>query len=189
MSRKGLQPEQKNIDFQGQTLTGPATNAFSDIGQSFSAIAVGAGPNARVGRKIHMKSIQIRGIANSAVCRIVVVYDKQFNKGAGPIFGAGGAAQVMSPNIFSGYRNAGNIDRFITILDEIVSPHDGTYTAPATGSTPNYFSFYRKLNLEAVYDGDLATDCVTGAILITQADTDQAISTVVMTTRIRFTDV
>lgn len=178
MSRIGLQPEKKNKDDQGISITSPASNAFSEPVQ-IGALPVGAGPNARVGRKIHMKSLQIRGVCQPLQVRIIVVYDKQYNQGV-PAVSAG---DVMSPNLYSGFRNAGFIDRFITIIDEFVQPYD------VTPGASNTFSFYRKLNLEAVYQGDLAGNCATGALLVMQADPTTATTIVTFSSRVRFTDV
>lgn len=178
MSRLALQPEKKNVDNQGISITTPASNAFSEPVQ-IGALAIGAGPNARVGRKVHLKSLQIRGVCVPTQVRILVVYDKQYNQGLPAPF----AADVMTPNIYSGFRNAGFIDRFITIIDEFVQPFD------VTPGSSNTFSFYRKLNLEATYNGDLAANCATGALLVMQADPSTAATIVTFTSRVRFTDV
>lgn len=143
-------------------------------------LAVGAGPGNRVGRKVQMKSLEIRGNTTWASgptqpVRIMVVYDKQFNATMP------GSAAICSN--FLAMKSVQNVDRFITIIDEIVIP----YSADVNAGSP--FHFYRKLNLEANYTGDIALDCNSGALLFIQADSTSVICTVTFSARMRFTDV
>lgn len=184
MNRRGLEPEKKNIDNSGITITSPASNAFS-VPVPFCGVPLGPSPNERVGRKIRMKSLHIRGVSNLPATsnqnfRIIVVYDKQFNS-----FPVGGvtASDIMSQDIFSGFHNEGNQDRFITIVDQIFYPIDSDVNMRTT------FNIYRKLNLESVYTGNAVNDISTGALLIMQADPTTAATSLTFTARMKFTDV
>ena len=123
----------------------------------------------RIGRKIFMRSLQIRGAINltdttagtNVVCRMVIVYDKQSN-GSAPTW-----ANIMTSQNISGTTssdvfamvNLDNRDRFVIIRDQLYIPGaiDNTATQTyAMGPGTIVLNEYIPLKLETLYNGGSA---------------------------------
>lgn len=158
--------------------------------------AVGTDYTDRIGRKITMKSIFIRGSLipqdNSSgpnTNRMLIVYDKQCNGTAVT------TTDVLKTAVPTSQINLNNRDRFIILYDKcwIQAAILDTATQSFSGS-PTCFKIklYRKLNLDTQYSGTTAavSSIATGNIymiwLNENATTAGSIATV--STRIRFTD-
>lgn len=182
-SRKGLSIEKKNVDI----TTGATTSATAGLFSSFlllNGMAQGATSNDRVGRKINMKSLLIRGHwippSTQSDLRFYVVYDKQTNA-ATP---SNATALTESPPDIDSMQNLDGSDRYIVLVDEIIEMAQGA-------STRKQFKIYRKLNLEVIFNSNTAGtvgDIVSGGVFAAFA-TSQGSTPVSFKSRIRFTDI
>jgi len=197
---KVVKPRKSSILFQADTGTGPELKAV-DLNTSFAppltssfatpqllnGTAQGAGATNRLGRKMMMKSFQMRYTCSVAdgddasQHRIVVVYDKQAN-GAAPI-----ATDVFSANDFRSPLNLNNSDRFVVICDEV--------TESVQSSVINISGQrYVKLNMETIFQGssngiaDIASGSVYMFIANNATPTIGVVTAAFVYTRIRFTD-
>lgn len=152
----GQEPEIKAIDFptiavsaSGQTVQNFALMATPPVGYTLNCIAVGSGYFNRIGSKINMKSLHIRGFVGpngttaTDMGRIVVIYDRQTN-GALPALttilsqrdSAGTAQQSGTSEVNLDYR-----DRFIILRDyEIYFPSTSVAGGVDTTSFPGEMS-------------------------------------------------
>lgn len=130
--------------------------------------------NARIGREIVMRSVQIEidaqstdttGIAQEG--RILLVYDRQAN-GAAPTFAnvlaATGASLPISP------RNLENRRRFKILMDKkfVLGPQGATTTALG-GQSVKHFKFYRRLRHPVTFNsGNAGTiaDITSGSLYL-----------------------
>lgn len=125
----------------------------------------------RIGRKIMMKSLYLRGIiqknphVDTQLCRIIIVYDKQFNSQTNPpalnqilLTNDGAITTTFSWDQF----NLNNRDRFVILYDKtIATGPSGFYNSSdiAGCSSPTAWNGYiqikkyKKLNLETIYAG------------------------------------
>ena len=123
----------------------------------------------RIGRKIFMRSLQIRGdvsltdttAGKGVVCRMVIVYDKQSN-GSAPTW-----ANIMTSQNIAGTTasdcfamvNLDNRDRFVIIRDQLYIPGEIDATAGqsyAIGPGVIILNEYIPLKLETLYNGGSA---------------------------------
>lgn len=137
-----IRTEKKVIDILGAAL---AIENATGSPQLLNGCIAGSQNFQRIGRKINMKSLQIRGVltptdltTNAQMVRMIVVYDKQSN-GAAPTF----ANVITSQNIAGATQslvgdmvNLDNRDRFEIIRDKIYSFNfgDAAGYAPSPGS-------------------------------------------------------
>lgn len=168
---KGSNFEKKFID----------TNVTDDITTTavvtpINLLATGTDANNRIGRKIEMKSVQVRSYltleANSINCaRLMIVYDKQPNKATASI------TDILVSSSVTSLLNMDGRDRFIVLHDEEVVMDN------AQGDSA-YIKIYKKLKLETVYNSTAtATDtavntgmllwCVVGSTAAGSSDIDQ----------------
>lgn len=183
--------EVKGVDTD-LTIAGPVLATTGTNGDCFvlNLVPPGTGSWNRVGRKIYMRSLRLKGslvfqyaaavtTANLAsnYCRMVVVWDKQPSGGAIPsfdtVFGVTNQAGTESCTILSPPRYD-NMDRF-KVLKDCVVQFDVEATPPTTGSTNiisqrKTFDEYFKVKGESVYSGQTATqtiaDISTGALYV-----------------------
>lgn len=178
--------EKKNLDVDFRTLTIPISQGFS--APSFlNACIQGTGPTQRIGRKVLFKSIVVRWIFSGAAthgttARILVVYDKSPNNAVA----APAAIDILTgaADVTSGM-NLTNSERFIVIADE--------YTASTDNGGNLGGKIYRKLNLDAIYDGTVASPgtiqaVTTGSFLILVASSDATAPAFSFSSRLRFVD-
>lgn len=157
----------------------------------------GTGPNQRVGRKICIKSVQIRltisvivtvtgvapAVTPAAAMRILLVWDKQVNGAASvpavsDLFATAGTTNALL--------NMDNRDRFAILMDKVVSQANTTSTlgfpSQTTGmiASKNVFKKYKKLNHETVFNAGTAgdqSDIVSGGLYLVLCSDAQGSST------------
>lgn len=184
MRRKGLQVEKKDITIIGTVAVAASASKFGND-TLLNGIPAGAGNQARIGRKINLKSLHLRGAWTQAagVCseiRIVVIYDRQTNSAL-----ATSTDVFIGPFDFTSQKELAKSERFITLIDEVIPQGQGS--AKATS-----FNFHRKLNLDQIFNpGNGATvgDIQTGSIVMMFAPNDTLGGSFEYSSRIRFTDV
>ena len=103
----------------GATIAIGTTTAFSPF--ILNAMATGTTASTRVGRRITMKSLLVKGsfsmaptTTGSTPVRVLIVYDKQTN-GAAPV-----ATDVVLTDEIHSPMNLSNSHRFVTLMDEVV---------------------------------------------------------------------
>lgn len=132
-------------------VAGTAISISTAIGlQLLNGVAEGVGVFQRIGRKMQMKSVHIRGVitptgTNAAavaitMARVIVFYDRQTN-GAAPVLGdllQGIDYQAATfSTVFSGI-NMNNRDRFVVLMDDqILLPPCGINGASAASTVLN----------------------------------------------------
>jgi len=162
---RGYRPnkiEQKVID---QAATSYNVNT-SGVLLSLNIVNIGADFTQRIGRKICLTSVYIRGFVNIANAktqpptvsdvaaqhvRFLLLWDMQPN-GAYPI-----VTDILASSSTNAPMNLNNRDRFKVIADKqfVFDPFIFD-TATSTASCTNQikpFKLYKKLNLEAIYNG------------------------------------
>lgn len=180
--------EKKNID---QTVSFPTFATATSARTTLNASQAGALPTNRVGRRIKMTSLLIRGniqmaatSTGSTPVRVLVVYDKQTNKAAPA------ANEVLNADTIANTQLLANSHRFQVIMDEIVQ------CVGASGPQSCYINRYVKLNgLETEYiDGTGAgtsADITSGGLFCfvwTSAGIGVAALTNELVSRVRFVD-
>nr|WAE42718.1 MAG: capsid protein [Cressdnaviricota sp.] len=198
-------PEVKSVDLVSATY---GLNATANI-TAINLITAGSSFFNRIGRKIEMKSIQIRGsigitnVGNTQADygRVMLVYDRQFN-GAYPsitdILEDTVQAGTNTTNVQSGM-NLNNRDRFQVIWDNRVAlpPNDASGSS-VQNMQPSEFSLdvFKKLkNLVTQYKADsspaVVGDIATGSLLFVTLGGTTAGSEaykVVVAMRLRYVD-
>lgn len=149
----GQEPEIKAIDFPtiavsagGQTVQNFALMSTPPVGYTLNCIAVGSGYFNRIGSKINMKNLHIRGfVVNngssvSDMGRIIVVYDRQTNGALPPLTtilsqrdSAGTAQQSGTSEVNLDYR-----DRFIILRDYEIYFPSVTFTGGVETNGPQF---------------------------------------------------
>lgn len=177
--KPGLAIEKKNFDVLD--VAGTLTSSLFSTFVSLFEPAVGTTPLTRIGRKVTMKSLYIRGNwappSGTTDLRVIVYYDKQ-NNAATPAITDG--LTGVTPN-FNSHNNLSNSERFIIIVDEI-------FNQVETATAFSHFQIYRKLNLDSVFnDASLLPN--TGGLFIAFSGNCGVNSTVNYSSRVRFTDV
>jgi len=178
-------PEIKAVDVS-TSFAPPLTSSFATP-QLLNGCTQGAGATNRIGRKMLMKSFQMRYTCSVAdgddasQHRIVVVYDKQAN-GAAPI-----ATDVFGGNNFLAPLNLNNSDRFVVICDEV--------TESVQSSVINISGQrYVKMNMETIFSGssngiaDIASGSVYMFIANNATPTIGVVTAAFVWTRIRYID-
>lgn len=178
--------EKKAVD-TAFTHSNPLTASFGTAAV-LNPLSLGTAANGqRVGRKIQMRSVQIRyivtppGAGGVSQNRFVLVYDKQTN-GATPI-----ATDVFTINSFHSPLNLNNAERFVVIFDEITDSCQSQLLNIAGKR-------YAKIRLDTVYTGNTGTvsDILSGGLFLFCANnSDPAVgnaSTSYSYSRVRYTD-
>jgi len=184
--------ELKTIDVDPATYAG---NTTPDI-TLLNGVATGTDFTQRIGRKIVMKSLYLRGYVESkdttttnCLWRTLIVYDNQSN-GAAPII-----TDILKSSNVTSHVNLDNRDRFKILFDRefALAPIDTTATQSYCGApTILKFKKYLRLNHEVLFNGTAATvgSIATGSIYMVNFS-DVAAATggsAVIATRIRFSD-
>lgn len=161
-----------------------------------NGMPTGNDANTRLGRKIHIKSIQLKGTvswdiqtpvatggASSGRAKVCLVYDKQSN-GAAPAFIDifDNSTTVPSPGPWT-MRNISNADRFVILHDEVFDMTVNNDTGAAfvfnTDRSLATFDYYRKCNLEVTYNttaGSTVGSIATGGLFLIFVIDDTAAS-------------
>jgi len=180
------------------------TNRPADTTGSISLLAIpvlGSDMNQRIGRKIHMRSLYIRGTLQresyaagnhpACLCRLIVVYDKQPN-GAAPIM-----TDILNAADSVAHLNLNNRDRFQIIKDKQWSLDAWSLNETVgqfmglSGRCAYPVKIYKKLNLETIYNASAGSiaDITSGALwLVTIGNTADG-GNFSLTSRVRYDDV
>lgn len=168
------------------THNNPLTSSFGTAAV-LNSMQLGTANGQRIGRKIQLRSVQIRytvtppGAGGVSQNRFVIVYDKQTN-GAAPT-----ASDVFAINAFDSPLNLNNAERFVVIMDEIT---DSCQSQLINMSGKRY----AKIRLDTLYAGNAGTvgDITTGGLFLFCANNSDPIVGVASTsysyTRVRYTD-
>jgi len=177
-------PEKKNRDYSLTDLAIVPTTFWTPV-TLLNSIDQGTTSSQRVGRKVQLKSIQMRwafGFDNNFSSRLLVVYDRDCN-GVTPTM-----ADILGPAAFprmTAPMNLANTDRFVVLHDEIVNPAFGA------GFTAG--KFYKKINLPMLFTSTSldVTSIREGGIFFMMGSTQNASPepNIEFTSRIRYTDV
>lgn len=150
--RRGLN-ERKVIDVD------PANYAFDTTGSVtlLNGVATGTDFTDRIGRKIVLKSLYLRGIikpvdnnVGNTLCRMLVVYDMQSN-GAAPAI-----TDVLKSSSPAAQLNMNNRDRFRVLIDKqfaLGAVSDAAGASLAGSPTVHSLKKYKKCNLEVLFNG------------------------------------
>lgn len=181
-------PEKKAADFSGT----PAVDTTGSI-VTLNGIARGDSISERIGRKVQMRSVHIRGHMQSTTTtgtaqmgRVLLVYDRQTN-GAVP-----GITDVLDAIGSTSHRNLSTTMRFRVLMDRLYPLPDQTGDGEHLQLPVNE---YMKINLPVHFNnGDAGTvaDITTGGLyLITLGDNAAGVTagTFAVKTRVRYTDV
>jgi len=173
------------------------TDASWSTGSLVNGIAVGAGATERIGRKVTLKSLQIRwqfqmepesfaNIVGGSNGRILIVYDKQANAAA-PLI-----TDILRQNAYNANLNLNNRDRFVVLMDKI------TDCVSKEGNFSTSGKKFIRLNNESVFNSGTTADIgsiQTGSVYLFFANTGTTIFTdasalrFVADVRMRYTDV
>lgn len=162
-----------------------------------NSIDEGTGVSQRVGRKVCMKSVQLRGkvvpvdgVTSAVMGRIMLVWDKQPNGVLATI------ANILSAATSESYINLDNRERFVVLMDKHygIGYYNTTATTAVADNTIKVVNKYKRLpqGTDVIFDGTGGgiADINTGALLLVtigdQVAGDGAVAALV--TRIRYTD-
>jgi len=173
-------PEKKNTD-RSASIGNLATQAWSEL-DNLNGVALGASLNERVGRKIQMKSLQVRWndstTAGPFPLRILVVYDRDAD--TLPLI-----TDILSTNNFNSNMQLNNADRFVVLHDEVIQV--------VVGNSGNYRAgkFYIKLNLPTVYSGstNAGGDISHGSLWMMSCSLGSTGAGIGYSSRVRYTDI
>lgn len=176
----------QNAAFPSGTTTGTLT--------LLNPLSLGNTSNSRVGSRVEVKSVAIRGLFQSSATsiatpiRIKVVYDKESN-GAAPV-----ATDILTNDVIYGHNNLSNAGRFITLIDQIITPTFAPGVTAIGSGGSLVFDLFVKCNLPVKYNtGNAGTiaDIVSGGIymLTYQTGASTTPNNDEIITRVRYTDI
>jgi len=184
--------EKKTVDVDTTAVSVNTTPSLTLL----NGIAAGTDFTDRIGRKVILKSLQIRygieptdQIVGVNHMRFLIVYDRQTN-GAAPII-----TDILKASSPFSQMNLNNRDRFQVLWDKVhVQPFAANTATQAVsfGQTVWCGKKYRTLKHEMIFGGTAATvaSIQTGSIYLLAVGTNTATadSTFIFNTRIRFID-
>lgn len=163
----------------------PSTNSLVNI-------AVGTGPNERIGRQIKVKSINayLTLQKNSSsyatdTIRIMLVLDTQCN-GTAPAI-----TDILQTASVNSFRNMANSKRFVVLKDSEINITSATYDGTNFATVHRQLEFFRKVNYSIEYDQNMSTGAIStirSNNLFLVALTNYASISVNGTVRIRYDD-
>lgn len=193
-------PEIKFYDFSKTATTLATTGTLTTA--SCHLIAQGVDESQRIGRKICLTKIMLRGyikipgqtaIADAANrVRIIIFHDRQANKNATAI---NGSALLQNDSI-DDFRNLDNSKRFKFLVDDTILLNTmsggGNGTADRFAEVQQQFSYYKDLNVTVNFDSTLGaitelTENNIGIIVWCDAFTTTA-PQIIYKGRVRYTD-
>lgn len=206
MASRGYRPnsiEKKVVDQAVGTLTVDTTGGFTLV----NLATLGSDMTNRIGRKINIKSLYVRGLIGSNLgftpaaafgttqqVRMIILFDCQPNGGAPAVLDLLNTASPASQ------LNLNNRDRFKIIHDKTWTFGPFVYSTASNyigigGSQVAQIKKYKKLNLETVFNstnGGTIADISSGALYVffigSKAASATLASSVILSTRVRFID-
>lgn len=190
-------PEMKFLDtVEAPTAVGTAGVVAQ---QSLNIVPQDDTQSGRIGRKIVVKRLQLRGqillpatttAANTADrMRILVIQDCQAN-GSSPSIGT-----LMASSDINSYLDLANSSRYRVLSDKmytLVATAAGAPTGtPSFGAVLKSFTIYKKVNIPIEYDSSASTGAITtirSNNIAVVAFTQNNLATLGFTARIRYTD-
>lgn len=170
-----------------QTLGG--SSAFVDPPSLLNGLVPGSAATQRIGRKVVMKSIYIRWVAEvepttvaGANIRWIVFYDKQANATAAT------PDSVLESDAFTSPNDLSNRDRFVVIWDKV------TNSVSQEGNISDAGKEYKSISLETCFNSGTAgtiSDITSGSLYIMAAQSGSATTLgpqFKATVRVRYTD-
>lgn len=172
-----------------------ATGAILD--DSLLEIAAGTGESNRIGRKITVKKISIRGFFKAATatasantgnrCRIIVYLDKQANGATAAV------GDILEDADINGFRNLTNVGRFYVLYDKIMNVNN--LAGAGNGTTDNYgeahygFQMHKSCSIPIEYSGTAGaiTEFASNNIGVLAID-EESNAAIQYRWRVRFTD-
>lgn len=157
----------QELKFRDTTVTANAPATVGNLDASLHAIPQGVAENERVGRKIWIKDIEVRGSfelltrfagpnTGFARARLLIAIDKQCN---GAVVGAN---EVLESNDIDSFYEQSNSGRFTILLDEVYLLNTRTLNndaVPRFANNTRSFRFKKSLNLPVEFTG--ATGAIT----------------------------
>lgn len=147
----------KELDFVDTTLSSTAISTTPYL-VLLNGLVPGTGDNQRLGRRIQMKSIELKAYTSADttttinIVRFAIVLDRQAN-GAAPAF-----TDIYDAASPTALRNISNKPRFKVLWDSGVIPIVGNITTPATGQELVTMEKYRKIDIPVQYNNGTAGD-------------------------------
>lgn len=181
--------ELKFLDTASSTLFTTA----GAVNTNLNVIPLSTTESGRIGRKITIKSIHIRGdiihnpisaVTASNLVRIIVIQDKQAN---GATFAVGDYLASANP---LGHRQLSNTDRFRMLGDTTISLTSQAAESAGYGEVRKKYTFYKKCNIDVEYNGSngvIAEQRSNSVAILMIADTG-AVTTFSYNARIRYSD-
>lgn len=172
----GSRTEVKSVDI-GQNIA--FGNIVTATGQLLNDTSTGADFYNRIGRKVAMKNVRIRGkvigvngAAGEDYLRLSLIYDKQYNAGAPQfqqVFQDTANAGAATTNCFSGV-NLNNRDRFV-VLREFTLAVPSANSIPTVAVFPNSKEyvvdwFVPLKGADVIHSGSALTTIQSGALLL-----------------------
>lgn len=160
---------------------------------ALNLIDEGTGDSARIGRKIQLTSVQIRGFIQPAdadtgdsMVRVMLVWDKQVNGVIATI------ANILSAATANSFMNLDNRERFKVVCDEKFTLQQFNVASSLSGSALPLVDVYKKFSGVTIYDGTGGgiADINTGAMYLVTIGTAVAAigATAQLACRVRYTD-
>lgn len=187
----GLLPYPSNIErkFLDTAIVDDVSTTASIT--ALNAMNSGTTASNRIGRRILMKSLQVRALieredpasTTAEHMRMMVVYDRQAN-GALPAI-----TDILVTASVEALRNMANVGRFFVLFDEFID-----VSTAAGGRSQQSFNKFVKFNLPVFYNAGIAgtvADIATGSLLMVYVGNRAAgvdDINVSMNCRLRFTD-
>jgi len=185
------QVEKKYVDIASAQYAADTTGTVTAL----NLCNEGTGVSQRVGRKICMKSVQVRGwitqetAQQPCMVRIMLVWDKQVNGVIATI------AEILSAATSNSFMNLDNRERFVVIKDKhytLGTRNSTSGTAVADKSVSEPINIYKKLpeGSFTIFDGTGAgiADINTGALYLVTIGSAADAGLAVLATRVRYTD-
>lgn len=162
------------LDASGEVAPGGGSNT------PLMVIPEGTGESERVGRKVTLTSIYMRGVlslatdTSSAMYNLVVLLDTQAN-GAVPSY-----ADVFADNRSTAHLQLANSNRFVILKRWVGALTNQTVlTGPSFGAAKRVFKYYKKCNIPLEFSGTngTITEIKSNAIyLMWESDTDDKLT-------------
>jgi len=203
---RAIQPKFKRVGRSSAEVkfkdTTKSATAVASAGSIFNATLLtmveGNTDQTRVGNRITVKSVMLRGIAQIAanadvgntsnIIRIIVYLDRQANGATAAV------TDILASASYQAFNNLDNSDRFRTLAETTIDLNNPG--AVATGAAYTYghvkqsFFLKAKLNLDVKFKGNAAdeTQLSSNNIGVLVICEDDNIGTVGYTARVRYTD-
>lgn len=181
---KPMKPEKKNYDAIGSTGNVAGANTWSEI-DHINPISTGVDASSRIGRKVQMKSVQLRWVTSTSTfnnpVRIAIIYDKS-PQGQLP-----SVTEIWGVDNFNALSVLANSERFIMLADEV---HNANFTVGST-NVQQAGTLYRKINLPAMWSGTTSgaiTSQTEGAVYVMSSVLANVGAGIGYNSRIRYTD-